>query len=361
MQLFRQGRVRVVWMVVLGVLLASGTVMITVAQDNSGGDMLYACIDSRNGALYGAQIDSENVRCSRGDDQIGWALGEPGPGGSTGISFAGSWQSGITYMEGVIVEHEGSSYVAITEADVEPPHDAYWQVIALRGADGEDGERGPQGEPGAPGQDGEDGEDGQDGQDGQDGDQGERGLTGIQGPAGRDGDGFAWRGDFDASETYELNDVVHHDGSAWVAVAESTSSEPGSDDDWELFVQGFDSTDDNGNDNGSNGNGTGGAAIYRVSEVRSGAELNALNGTMEVTCPSEAPRVLSGGFQIVNSDQTPFNPGSSAFDLFRGSGPVMDPDGEDAWRVSWSFVQSNFAGDYLRVDVTCTTEVVDVE
>lgn len=351
MQLVRQGRTRVVWIAALGALIAFGTVMIATAQDDGGGDMIYACIDSRNGALYGVQVDVENVRCSRGDDRVGWALGEPGPGGATGLSFGGSWESGISYLAGVIVEHEGSSYVSIAENPVvaEPPDETYWQLLAMRGADGADGE---DGEDGAPGPSGLDGADGEDGEQGPQGPEGPRGLTGEQGPFGLDGEGFAWRGEFDPAETYARNDVVHHEGSAWVAGDDDPPSAPGSGSGWELFARGFDEPEDgtNGDDSG------GGIEIVRVSETRAGSELSGFYGSMDVSCPASSPRVVGGGFQIVDSANDPVQIGSSAFDGLRANGPVLNSGSPDVWRVAWSTTVGSFTSEYLRINVTCMEE-----
>lgn len=359
MQLFRQSRARVVWVVVLGVLVASGTVMITVAQDD-GGDMVYACVDSSNGALYGVQIDVDNVRCSRGDDQIGWALGEPGPGGATGISFAGSWQQGTSYMEGVIVEHEGSSYVSIAEdpSSVEPPDENYWQLVALRGADGEDGDPGPQG---PAGQDGEDGEDGDDGKDGEQGPAGPRGLTGEQGPFGLDGEGFAWKGDYASSTTYERNDVVHHQGSAWVAVEDDPASDPETGNGWELFARGFDEPDDNGDTGGGGeGNGTAAAAVHHNEEATIINSSNLQSGTATATCSESASRIVSGGYHLADGNGnylTGF--GDAYLDSLRGSGPEFDTTGQDSWRVSWGQLMSVSAGDVVVVHAYCVDELAD--
>ena len=332
-----------VCMLVIG---AMSTAMLTTAQNDSG-DMVTACVDSRNGAIYGVQIDTDNVRCSQGDDQISWALGEPGPGGASGMSFAGSWQSGVNYMEGIIVEHDGSSYVSISEDSqgIEPPNQAAWQLIALRGADGvdgQDGEQGPQGEPG------------EDGTDGQDGDPGPRGLTGEQGPFGLDGEGFEWRGDFDSSASYEVNDVVHHEGSAWIAVADNPTGSPDGTSGWELFAAGGE--DGDSSENGSTQpNGDTSTSFQQVSAQETIQEAGFTNSSMSVTCPEEEPRVLGGGYYLADGSGEPLDSGSF-FPGIRANGPALNPSGEDGWRISWYQIQDFNMSDLIVVHATCAAD-----
>jgi hypothetical protein len=360
----RLGHARKRFGVILGlfVLAAIGSVMVTAAQSNSGGEMIYACVDSRNGAIYGVQIDSDNVRCARGDESVNWMLGElelpdfggdgnggdnGNSGGSGGVSFAGSWQPGVNYMQGIVIEHQGSSYVSIAPSSdgVEPPDANYWQVLALRGEDGTDGEPGPQGSPGA------------DGQDGAPGEKGGRGLTGQQGPFGLDGEGFAWRGEYEVNAVpYERNDVVQHDGSAWIATADEVVEIPGDGAGWDLFAAGGHSSEGDGNaDNGKSNLG-----IHRLTELIPGSQLAGHNVSVEVPCPVDAPRIIGGGFQIVTSDNEPFTPASAQIDQLKGSGPVMYPDEQDAWRVSWFTSTGNIGANFMKVDLTCVEEVNDV-
>lgn len=51
-------------------------------------------------------------------------------------------------------------------------------------------------------------------------------------------DGVDWRGPWDSTVTYEVNDSVSRNGRAWIAVAENTNSEPSTANaDWELFAE----------------------------------------------------------------------------------------------------------------------------
>src|ERR1700675_3113024 len=87
--------------------------------------------------------------------------------------------------------------------------------IGLRGEPGLKGERGEtglslKGDPGAPGRPGKDGKDGLDGKDG----------------VGQNGSGFVWRGQWNAREVYQPNDVVRFSGSAFVATKTNQSQRP---------------------------------------------------------------------------------------------------------------------------------------
>jgi hypothetical protein len=348
--------------IVFSMLVIGGasTAMLTTAQSDGSGEMVFACIDSRNGAIYGAQIDMENVRCNRGDDQIGWALGEQAPGGGLGVSFAGSWQSGISYMEGVIVEHNGSSYVSVSEDSqgVEPPNSSYWQLIALRGSDGADGSDGMDGAEGERGPRGFDGADGTDGVDGQ------RGLTGLQGPPGLDGEGFIWQGEFAGGSEYQRNDVVQHEGSAWIAVTDDPSGIPDDSTDWELLVQGAEHADnDNGNDGGNeNGNGNGETGnggsidIIHVQDSTAFSPSSDISGTAYVACTTDHPRVVGGGYFPVDSQGNKHISGGPQIVVHRGNGPEFNGNDPDAWRVSWGQIQSTTSGDAMMVYATCMSD-----
>jgi hypothetical protein len=350
----RNRRLRLIVITASMLLLGGlGTAVLTAAQSSSYGETVYACIDSRNGALYGLQVDDEDVRCSRGDDQISWPLGhpEPGPsdpgnpdpghpgsGGSSGISFAGSWQSGISYMEGIVVEHQGSSYVsiAVDSQGVEPPNENYWQLIALRGADGADGERGAPGE------------------DGQDGDRGPRGATGEQGPFGLDGEGLEWRGEFDGSTSYHRNDIVQYEGSAWIATSDDAAGTPGTSANWDLLAQGGSSGEGNGG-NDENG-GENGPELHRVVFEGSIGGMGSIDSSHGVTCPSDAPRVIAGGYYMANASGESHDESGPVIDGMRRNGPEHDPDGEDRWVVGWSRISNAAPTDVMTIHATCTSD-----
>ena len=62
------------------------------------------------------------------------------------------------------------------------------------------------------------------------------GEQGPRGPQGNPGVSFVWRGPWAAETVYAVNDAVSHNGSAYVAVAESTGSEPPSEN-WNTLAE----------------------------------------------------------------------------------------------------------------------------
>jgi hypothetical protein len=88
---------------------------------------------------------------------------------------------------------------------------------------------GPPGPPGPPGAAGPTGPQGPSGQ---------PGPKGATGPTGPQGDGFAFRGAWDAAVTYQDRDVVTENGSAYIALRESTAVDPATPgDSWAIFVE----------------------------------------------------------------------------------------------------------------------------
>lgn len=67
---------------------------------------------------------------------------------------------------------------------------------------------------------------------------GQRSLGARVGAAGPAGQGFTWRGEWNSGTAYAAYDVVHYDGSAYVALEATTNEAPGtvSPDPWDLFA-----------------------------------------------------------------------------------------------------------------------------
>ncbi len=386
----------------VALLTGLGSVVLASAQSGASGNVLKACIDSSNGVLYGVRDDGQDPRCSRGDSSIEWSIsGEDDDAGDDDIRlvFQGSWQSGVLYFQGAVVEYEGSSYVATaTQTTANPESSSDWQLLALRG---DQGPPGPSGDPGAEGPEGPPGPEGPEGPAGPPGPQGEQGPAGATGPQGLPGEGFDWQGEFDPSaapylrndvvrydgsawivtaehtsespagsedwelfvqrgadgapgdaasgltwrgdflsgETYNEYDLVHHAGSTWIAVVDETGEEPGTSSDWDLFAAG---ADDGSDGNGDSGNGTGDLQIQRVVETFPGEELT--DDFVEVSCPADAPRVIGGGFRLTE--------GFSSLENMVSNGPVLDVDGLDSWRVEWTtWFGQQF--DSIQVLATC--------
>ena len=106
------------------------------------------------------------------------AAGEPGKDGKP-FHWRGAWDAAATYAHLDAVEHNGSCYVWIDDADStagdEPGVDELWELCAAAGAAGANG---------APGAKGDTGETGPQGPQGPKGDKGDTGPQGPQGPSG---------------------------------------------------------------------------------------------------------------------------------------------------------------------------------
>lgn len=110
------------------------------------------------------------------------------------------------------------------------------------GTKGDPGPAGPKGDPGVAGPKGDPGPvggmgpQGEPGLRGETGAEGRTGDAGPQGPAGPPGaKGLTWRGSWDPTASYIGDDAVELDGSAYVAVGESTASPPPGPD-WSLLA-----------------------------------------------------------------------------------------------------------------------------
>jgi collagen triple helix repeat protein/uncharacterized protein DUF5907 len=115
---------------------------------------------------------SQGPRGFTGDTGPAGPTGPAGADGST-YDFQGAWQVGTTYSLNDVVQHEGSSFIALrtTVGDEPGASPADWDELALAGAVGPEGPVGPQGPQGAQGPQGI---------------QGVKGDTGATGPAGSD-------------------------------------------------------------------------------------------------------------------------------------------------------------------------------
>src|SRR5690606_37551945 len=87
------------------------------------------------------------------------------------LTWKDTWQSGVPYFRGDLVEYSGSAYVSIQDTTglEDPAHESYWSLFAAAGANGTTGPQGPQGEQGPQGP------------------LGPQGIQGIAGPQGAEG------------------------------------------------------------------------------------------------------------------------------------------------------------------------------
>lgn len=63
------------------------------------------------------------------------------------------------------------------------------------------------------------------------------GKTGPQGEPGTPGAGVTWHGPWDSGTAYVAQDAVEHLGSSWIANAPNTNKIPGTDPEWDLWVE----------------------------------------------------------------------------------------------------------------------------
>jgi len=112
--------------------------------------------------------------------------------GGTGLNWKGQWESLYSYSRSDAVGYNGSSWMALQAASgVTPAEGAYWDLLALAGSTGGQGPSGPIGPQGIPG----------------------IGNAAIQ-------------GQWNSGSTYNINDVVSYDGSAWLADLQNTNNPP---------------------------------------------------------------------------------------------------------------------------------------
>ena len=181
--------------------------------------------------------------------------GVTGPQGPSGANYqpnASGLYSGRSAYNSQVA---GYSYLATDQALI------YFKLSATSGDWSNGiafgiGPQGPQGATGAVGPQGATGPQGVTGATGATGPQGPTGATGAQGPAGAQGPqgiqgiagtngakGAQWRGNYSASTTYVVDDVVNYSGSAYICILGGTAITPPtspatSNTYWNLFVSG---------------------------------------------------------------------------------------------------------------------------
>lgn len=137
--------------------------------------------------------------------------GPQGPQGDKGLNWQGAYSAATTYAIDDVVEDGGSSYTSIQNsnlANTPSSSPAWWEPLALAGADGADGSDGAAGATGP------------------------QGPQGDPGAAGADGDpGLVWEtGGWSILSSYTAKDAIKHNGSSYIAIADHSASsltEPG--------------------------------------------------------------------------------------------------------------------------------------
>ncbi len=131
--------------------------------------------------------------------------GPIGPIGPKGLKWRGAWSAATAYAIDDAVSHNGASWTAKAASTGSAPAagSTKWDLLADKGATGPQGASGPQGVTGAAGP---------------------AGPTGPVGPIGPKG--LKWRGAWNASTAYAIDDAVSHSGASWLARVATTRSAP---------------------------------------------------------------------------------------------------------------------------------------
>ena len=171
--------------------------------------------------------------------------GPPGPPGAKGdqgdrgpgvLNWRGDWSVAEAYEVNDAVAVDGSAYICVEAHTGSQPPSAKWNLLASRGGQGIQGDKGDRGDVGDKGDRGERGPQGVPGDQGLQGVPGARGLPGEKGDKGDRGDpGIVWRGAWAGLTHYVAGEAVQYGGSCYIAVADSTGSEPPSEN-WGLMA-----------------------------------------------------------------------------------------------------------------------------
>lgn len=153
------------------------------------------------------------------------ATGATGPQGVPGMVFQGAYLAPASYALHDAVSYAGGTWLSLTATNAgNTPglNPANWTQLAAPGATGSQGLPGPQGAPGNSGPQGA---------------AGTPGATGAQGAAGPQGPPITFRGTWSSASAYITGDAVFDNGSAWIALAPVSQTEPGSAPQWSLLAQ----------------------------------------------------------------------------------------------------------------------------
>ena len=199
----------------------------------------------------------------RDDDEplIGGATESSSVSSPDVIEWRDDWTPDTNYEENDLVIFNDRVYIAVEtpQTSADPSLSADWQLLGtggppgepgpsgapgaagaigspgvdgidgapgIDGVDGAPGNDGVNGAPGSNGVDGAPGIDGVDGAPGIDGVDGDSGIDGADGPAGPQGErGASWQGDWVSGRSYEIDDIVGFNGSAYIAIQDTNGTE----------------------------------------------------------------------------------------------------------------------------------------
>jgi hypothetical protein len=186
-----------------------------------------------------------------GPQGIQGPIGPAGPQGDKGLIWQGVWSGATTYVIDDAISFNGSSYISISDGNLNFSPDSEptkWELLAskgdqgiqgiqgIQGDKGDTGDQGPQGIQGVPGVQGNDGPQGPQGDPGPTGATGATGATGNPGADGRD---IFWiSAPWQIGVAYNFTsrlDALEHNGSAYICKVNHTSTvndEPGIGSSW---------------------------------------------------------------------------------------------------------------------------------
>jgi collagen type VII alpha len=234
--------------------------------------------------------------------------GAPGPTGPTGtFSQAGNWVTGTNYVAGQVVfcaacSTDGSSYIALSSNNLtDPPtHPLVWGLVAQAGAAGAAGATGSAGSQGAQGNAGP---------------QGPQGPQGIAGTAGTNGTGTV----NSVTVASVLNTAAAGAGTLTIS---NTTSTPA------ISI------------NFPNGAGSGGNLAFGGTAAN-GSTLATTKSTFYLAADQGTftlPAATTAGQQLIFTDNTPLNAGSTFTVQASGGTTINNPPDETANQTSVSVV-----------------------
>ena len=120
----------------------SNTTAYAVNDAVSSGGSTYICVHADTGhqppnATYWSLLAAKGDTGNQGDPG---QKGDPGDPGL--VSWKGAWVDTTAYQAGDVVEHNGSSYIAVDANTGSEPPSAHWNLVAAKGAQGDKGDPG---------------------------------------------------------------------------------------------------------------------------------------------------------------------------------------------------------------------------
>jgi hypothetical protein len=155
------------------------------------------------GVVFSAMLEGsgpQGTQGIQGVQGIAGPAGSVGPAGPVGMVWRGAWSAVTNYFIRDAVQHGGSSYTAINNSLNSQPPSVDWDIVASVGTAGVAGAPGSPGAPGAPG------------------------------PVG-----MTWRSQWNSLDSYSIDDVVEHLGTAYIAIAANVGDPPPSLN-WDVLV-----------------------------------------------------------------------------------------------------------------------------